>query len=35
MTGKPPPGGAAVMMAIMLLFAIGVAVGFVIGRATA
>jgi hypothetical protein len=31
---KPPPQGAQVLMAILLLFALGVAVGFVIGRAT-
>jgi len=34
-TGRPPAGAAQVLMAILLLFAIGVAVGFVLGRATA
>ena len=33
--GKPPPGGAQIMLALLLLFAVGVAVGFVLGRATA
>jgi hypothetical protein len=32
--GKPPPQGAQVMLALLLLFFIGVGVGFVLGRAT-
>lgn len=35
MSAKPPPQGAQVMMALLVLFAIGVTVGFVLGRATA
>lgn len=34
-TGRPPAGAAQVLMAIMLLFAVGVVVGFILGRATA
>lgn len=35
MSAKPPPQGAQVLFALLLLFAIGVGVGFVIGRFTA